>query len=135
MKALGLIGQTFGRLKVLEFAGRDKYGHAMLRCACTCGKQTTARMASLRIGAARSCGCLHGNTKVASDYVGMIGMTFGSLTVLEFAGRDKHGQAMFRCCCTCGKQTIVRMTPLIRGGIRSCGCLPHHRRKPAIEAD
>jgi hypothetical protein len=24
---------------------------------------------------------------------------------------------------------------LISGGIRSCGCLPHHRRKPAIAAD
>jgi hypothetical protein len=115
MKALGLIGQTACRLKVLEFAGRYKHGHTMLRCACACGKQTTARMASLRIGAAPSCGCLHGNTKVASDYVGMIGMTFGSLTVLEFAGQYKHGQAMFRCGCACGKQTIVRMTPLNKG--------------------
>lgn len=55
---IDLIGQRFGRLVVLEEAGRDKWGSTMWRCRCGCGAIKVVRGSSLRGGLTRSCGCL-----------------------------------------------------------------------------
>lgn len=57
MKALNLIGQKFGRLKVLE---RLKTGKCFTyKCICDCGKEVLVKhTGTLRSGNTRSCGCL-----------------------------------------------------------------------------
>lgn len=52
------IGQRFGRLKVKEFAGIDKFKCRMYRCDCDCGGERTTSSQRLRNGKARSCGCM-----------------------------------------------------------------------------
>jgi hypothetical protein len=49
--------------------------------------------------------------------------TFGRLTVLGFAGMNKHGEATWLCRCSCGNEIVVNGQLLRRGTTRSCGCL------------
>jgi len=58
-----LTGQPFGRLTVLEYAGREpaphagRGGHALWLCECVCNARVTVRGARLRAGRIVSCGC------------------------------------------------------------------------------
>ena len=60
MKVKDITGQTFGRLKVLNFAGPDRRGHALFRCQCSCkdGTIITVLGEHLRYGHTQSCGCI-----------------------------------------------------------------------------
>lgn len=53
-----LIGEKFGRLTVLEYAGKDKYGHVKWLCRCICNKEITCLGMRLKQGFTKSCGCL-----------------------------------------------------------------------------
>lgn len=53
----------------------------------------------------------------------MSGKTFGRLTVIDCAGKDKNNSLTWRCLCTCGNITVVDGRSLRRGNTRSCGCL------------
>lgn len=52
-------------------------------------------------------------------------LTFGLLTVLELAGRDKHGRARWRCKCECGGEAVSEAYNLKSGNTASCGCVRH----------
>ncbi len=54
-----LIGQSFGRLTVLECVGVDKAHRRLWRCSCVCGNFVTSTTYPLRSGNTKSCGCLH----------------------------------------------------------------------------
>jgi hypothetical protein len=53
----------------------------------------------------------------------LTGLTSGMLTAVERAGSDKHGDAMWRCRCSCGNESTVKGGSLRRGETKSCGCL------------
>lgn len=57
MKALDLTGQRFGRLTVLRRMPSEK-GRCQWACVCDCGARVKGNANSLRMGKARSCGCL-----------------------------------------------------------------------------
>jgi hypothetical protein len=52
----------------------------------------------------------------------LAGERFGLLRVLERAGSDRHGGALWRCACDCGREVSARGTELRRGSYGSCGC-------------
>lgn len=54
-----LKGQTFGRLTVLKFGGRNKHGHTIWQCKCECGNIKLIPSGHLLSGRTKSCGCLH----------------------------------------------------------------------------
>lgn len=56
-KKLDLVGQRFGRLLVIEEAGRDKHRGVLWRCKCDCGNEVTVRSNALRTHHTTSCGC------------------------------------------------------------------------------
>jgi hypothetical protein len=58
------------------------------------------------------------------------GRTFGRLLVLGRAGSDRHGKALWRCACACGKEVVTNTTQLRRGRTASCGC----RRPESVRA-
>lgn len=58
MNKKDLSGQRFGRLTVIEEAGRSKNKTILWRCSCDCGSETITLSTSLRNGNSRSCGCL-----------------------------------------------------------------------------
>jgi hypothetical protein len=58
-----------------------------------------------------------------SALVNLMGQVFCRLSVVERAGSDRHKKALWRCVCTCGNETVVIGSGLIKGDVRSCGCL------------
>ena len=73
MKFVDRTGQVFGKLTVLEQAGRDKLKKVLCRCKCECGSETVVVSGSLVTGNTTSCGCVlkaaitkHGGWKKSS---------------------------------------------------------------------
>lgn len=57
-KKIDLTGQKFGRLTVIEEAGRSNQKTVKWRCKCECGNETIVYSNNLRKGNTKSCGCL-----------------------------------------------------------------------------
>jgi hypothetical protein len=57
MLKIDLTGQRFGRLVVLEDAGRAKNGRCKWLCLCDCGSKTVVIADNLKQGHTKSCGC------------------------------------------------------------------------------
>lgn len=57
------------------------------------------------------------------SFQNLVGQTFGRLTVVELANKNKHGAVMWLCRCSCGKPHILVGHSLTSGGVTSCGCL------------
>ena len=53
-----LVGETFGLLKVLSYAGNNKHSQSLWKCRCACGRIKIVSINALRGGMTRSCGCL-----------------------------------------------------------------------------
>tara|TARA_R110002020_G_scaffold133392_11_gene297661 strand:- start:5484 stop:6074 length:591 start_codon:yes stop_codon:yes gene_type:complete len=64
-------------------------------------------------------------TKRAKDRTGL---TYGELTVVKLAGRNKHSQLLWECECSCGNITIVPAGTL-GNRTKSCGCLRKNTNK------
>jgi hypothetical protein len=54
-----LVGDRFGRLTVVESAGRTHHGEMKWACRCDCGGEKVARSDHLCNGRTQSCGCLN----------------------------------------------------------------------------
>ena len=57
MKLIDRTGQVFGKLTVLEQAGRDRLKKVLWKCKCECGNETVVVAGSLTTGNTTSCGC------------------------------------------------------------------------------
>lgn len=55
--------------------------------------------------------------------IDLTGKQFGQLTVLKEAGRDKWGNKLYICKCSCGSEKAIKGRLLITGKTKSCGCL------------
>lgn len=53
-----LMGEKFGRLRVVGRAENASDGHAQWICECRCGNMVTVTSQSLVCGKTNSCGCL-----------------------------------------------------------------------------
>ena len=51
------------------------------------------------------------------------GVKFHRLTAQNVVGKNKCGQYLWECICECGNRTVVSASDLIRGHIKSCGCM------------
>jgi len=60
-KAPSLVGQEFDKLRVIAEAGRNRHGHQLYRCACSCGGESTVTRQKLVSKDPKqrttSCGC------------------------------------------------------------------------------
>lgn len=75
-----LIGQTFGKLEVLDLVKKD--GDFAWRCRCCCGKFTILSTHSLKSDRTESCGCLQSewvHTNLWKGYEEISGAYFGQL--------------------------------------------------------
>lgn len=52
------IGDRYGRLTVIEYAGKDKRGKHLWLCKCDCGNEKIVVSDNLSSGKSNSCGCL-----------------------------------------------------------------------------
>jgi len=116
-----LTGQKFGRLTVLG-PGTTEKGTPGWECLCECGDVKVIATNSLRSGKTKSCGCYKVQGMAEHRLVDLTGMTFGKLTVIERAP-NRGRTVMWRCSCSCGKETITTAEGLKGGTVKSCGCL------------
>ena len=60
-----MVGKSFGRLTVIEFAGRDtgKRHGFLWRCKCLCGGEKVVETSRLNSGNLKSCGCLSSDSE------------------------------------------------------------------------
>lgn len=58
-----------------------------------------------------------------SRYKNISGQKFGRLIAIERIGQDEQGILLWKCKCECGNEVIVRVSNLINGHTKSCGCL------------
>jgi len=61
----------------------------------------------------------------------MIGNKFGRLVVSDSAGKDKHGNLMYKCICDCGQTGVFVGSRLRTGETKSCGCFHAQRLRDA----
>lgn len=138
-KLIDLTGQRFGKLTVMKRADDKCDGkHRPIvtwECVCDCGNITNVTSQSLRTGSTKSCGCLQKERPdgyTANNFIDLTGEHFGRLTVISREGKNKRGNALWRCKCDCGNETIVLGARLRNGKTKSCGCLKeeflkHHK--------
>ncbi len=126
MKALNLVGKTFGRLVVLSSAGIKNH-RSFWNCRCTCGGRKEAMGKTLLSGGTTSCGCLQREKIHECCFRDIAGERFSSLTAQ--ASFYRNGKTYWKCLCDCGEPTIVEATKLKSGHTKSCGCLHAHSAK------
>lgn len=63
-RIIDLRGQRFGKLVVLSFAEKDKWGNWKFVCKCDCGKEKAVVSHSLRTNQTKSCGCMSSNATI-----------------------------------------------------------------------
>ena len=63
------IGNVYGKLTVIEEAGRDKDRKVLWKCRCECGNEKITLGKSLRAGLVLSCGCLHSKGEAKIHYI------------------------------------------------------------------
>lgn len=74
------VGKTFGKLTVLEYAGKEAGMHRW-KCRCACGNETVVGQTLLQSGKTKSCGCIRSVT----IYDNMKFVDGTSVTLLENA--------------------------------------------------
>lgn len=62
-------------------------------------------------------------TRRAHNFKDLTGQVFTRLTVLQEAGKSKHGQTRWLCQCECGTHSIILGRCLLGALTKSCGCL------------
>ena len=131
-KMKDLTGMQFGKLKVLNNAGKLDGRHYYWNCQCDCGNTKVVLGSSLTSGNTKSCGCLAKETgiqrlnKENSEKAKIpIGAIFGKLVVIEDIGfREQvpgHNRRWYKCRCECGQIKEVMGNFLKQGQISSCG--------------
>ena len=56
-RLIELTGKRFGKLVVIEYAGKNERRESLWRCVCDCGNESVVRGDVLRRGTTESCGC------------------------------------------------------------------------------
>ena len=110
-----MIGESFGKLKVVDKAGKNKRNEYLWLCKCECGGEKIIKSYNLKIGKTKSCGCL----KTVNKPIDRAGEKIGLFTLLEYVGRDKNRISLWMAKCDCGNIKTIRSNTRIK----SCGCL------------
>ena len=55
-------------------------------------------------------------------FIDLTSQKFGRLTVVSFAGQNRHKQSLWYCVCNCSKKIITQSGNLKNGHTYSCGC-------------
>lgn len=57
MKFIDMTGEKYGKLLVIEYAGKTPRGISLWKCKCDCGTEVIVQSSNLRNGHTKSCGC------------------------------------------------------------------------------
>lgn len=125
-KMIDITNQRFGKLLVLNNAGKKDGRHYFWNCLCDCGKTVTIEGSRLRSGNTKSCGCgkydgfKEYNKKQSENAKIPIGTKYGKLTIIEDLGIE-NGRRYYNCLCECGKKKKIQGNMLKQNQTLSCG--------------
>lgn len=110
------IGKVYGRLTISDIVHPARFA-----CVCACGRTKVIRADAILSGMTQSCGCW--NTE--SKRIDLTGRVFERIRVLRLSvQRAARGRpARWECACSCGVLFLAASSDLLRGSVRSCGCL------------
>jgi len=123
-----LINQSFGRLKVVNPIGKNKYGRMIWLCKCICGNLHKCSTHDLLTGHTKSCGCFKKEITSNLRKKNLIGLRFDKLIVLKEIQKDynisnrKIKRIYYLCRCDCGKMKEIYGQYLRNGETKTCGC-------------
>lgn len=125
---IDLTGMKFGKLTALKIDKEEinksgtKYTYWL--CKCDCNKETSVDGNALRSGHTKSCGCE--NHKIKD----ITGQRFGKLIAKKYLYTERkkyengeYSVVYWLCDCDCKKTAICDSRGLLKGNIKSCGCL------------
>ena len=124
MAKINELGNRYGRLLVVEEAGKNNKNKALWKCQCDCGNIVIVIGTDLRNGHTKSCGCYQKDRTSEVMTKNLVGQTIGNFTVLEsIKGVKKDGPPhSWRCRCNlCGREDFIIATHEIYHQY-SCGC-------------
>lgn len=124
-----LTGRRFGRLTALRRLDRRIGSSFAWLCRCDCGRMAEVSANALLKGGTKSCGCAKGRRK-QKESPDITGQQFGRLTAMEAVKTREDGSVVWRCRCSCGKETEVPCHSLTSGNTKSCGCLRQENESP-----
>lgn len=117
------IGERFNKLTVVELKGVNEKGFSVADCRCDCGGNAIVKIAELRNGHKKSCGCESSSSKSRAKSADIIGKRFSRLLVESLAGTDNRKYRLCNCLCDCGVRVKIRIARMLSGESQSCGCL------------
>ena len=123
-KFIDLTGQKSGKLTAIKRIGTNKWKTAIWLCKCECGNTKNVSTTDFKANKVKSCGCLY--------KINLIGKKFNKLTIIKEIGKAKNGQSIWLCKCDCGNITKVMYGNLVKGTVKSCGCLRKENIKNRI---
>mgnify|MGYP003371361598 CR=1 FL=1 len=100
-------GKKFGMLTITKELGKGK-----VLAKCDCGSEKIYTKSPIIAGKITSCGC---QKTINKDYTGQ---KFNHLTVIKELGSGK-----ILCRCDCGNIKEYVKNPVVKGNIKSCGCI------------
>lgn len=109
-----LIGAKFNFWTLLQDCGTIG-GQRMVKVICECGVEKEVRFGALEKGKTKSCGC---KIRLSDEYVGK---KINKLTITELVGTLDQ-KTVVKATCECGTIKIYRLSALISGNTKSCGC-------------
>lgn len=131
MKHKNLVGEKFGKLKVIKFSGINKYRRAIWLCRCKCGNFCSIDTNYLKSDHTKSCGCLK---LISSAFRNLAGKKFGRLLVVKKHYRmDKNRHLMWLCQCDCGNKKVIRGYCLTGKMTVSCGCIKRKSKRKTTD--
>ena len=122
-RKINLINQNFGKLLVLEQTSERKNNSVVWKCKCNCGNIEYFSTKELRndgIIQCHLCGNARQPKKIKQS---LIGRRFGRLVVLEETQERKRNCIVYKCECDCGNIVYAIRPDLLKGDVKSCGCI------------
>ena len=123
-----LIGTRINKwtvLDIVEHRGKDK-GYIYAKCQCVCGTIRDVRLSKLLGNYCLDCGCGHKDRlkeSIKKKYEYLVNTQVNGWTILEIIPPSgKHTSAYALCKCQCGTVKEVKISYIISGRSKDCGC-------------
>jgi hypothetical protein len=120
-KLIDLTGEVFGRLTVIESAGKNKHGSYRWKCHCICGKEKVIDGSALRQKLTTSCGCYNLEQMHLRDK-NILGQTINNFKIIEKEIRRIKGTSYIfykTICLSCGKEKWSKRNSVVT---YKCNC-------------
>lgn len=116
-----MIGKEVKGFKILDYKREGTNSVVYAECPF-CGGKKWVRTSNLIDGRTKSCGCREGR------FIDLTEKHFNFLTAKYPTGELKGGYRVWHCVCECGGTKDVSSQKLMRGDVKSCGCLDKESR-------